>query len=310
MLLPIFLGLFIFTPSLQILDKDLSKKPAPFVVFSSSINLQKSFSSLKKKSWKLILKFNKSFSFLADKKYQRIQNPQEKNQSLNSLQFLKKQKEINKHKQRIKGEQKLSPYSNSAVFPLENNTNKQTAKVEDSNIEFLEKLFQEKSGLEIHNKALNFLKNNQKDQAILLLKKNLYQNFFFPSYLVLFHFEIPIFFTSFLWHISLILLAFICLSLLFLSLKKSSSFHLKLLFWCLNLSFTVFSSGFFLLKQKVSSLQEVNLRSAPFMEASINTSLKPNSDLIVLKQTKDWLRVQSLDKQSGWLQKQKVFQIF
>lgn len=197
--------------------------------------------------------------------------------------------------------------SNSAVLSLENN---QTAQTEISQINLLENFTKEKSPLEIHNKALHLLKNKQKEQAFLLLKKNIYQNLFLPSYFVLFHFEIPIFFSAFLWHISLAFLAVICLFSLFLSFKEPSPFNLKIFSACLTLGLVFSSSGFWLLKKRVSSFQEIDLRSSPFREAPIQASLRPNSDLIVLKQVGDWLIVKSKNKQTGWLKKQKVFQIF
>ena len=177
-------------------------------------------------------------------------------------------------------------------------------------MEFLKSFTQEKSSLEIHNKALQFLKANHKEQAVLLLKKNIYQNLFLPSYFVLSHLDIPVFFAPFLWPVSLLFMALICLLQLFLSFKKPSLFHLKTLFWSLSLySFLIFS-GWFFLKKRVSPLQEIDLKSSPFMSAPTQTQLSPNSDLIVLKQTKNWLRIQSSDKQTGWVLKKKVLQIF
>ena len=55
-------------------------------------------------------------------------------------------------------------------------------------IQALERFAQEKIPLEIHNKALSLLKSDQKDIGFLLLKKNLYQNFFSPFLLCAFSF--------------------------------------------------------------------------------------------------------------------------
>ncbi len=177
-------------------------------------------------------------------------------------------------------------------------------------IKSLEDLNEKKNPLEIHNKALNLLKNYQKEEALLLLKRNFYQNFFLPSYFILSHLEVSIFFSPFLWHIGLIFFAFICLFLLLLSFNDPASFHPKFLFFFLTLGFVLSSSESLLLKKRVSSSQEMDLRTAPFIKAPIIRSLSPNSDLIVLKQTGDWLAVQGENNQIGWLEKQKVFQIF
>ena len=176
-------------------------------------------------------------------------------------------------------------------------------------IKVLEKFTQENNSLKIHNKALDFLKNKQKAKALLLLKKNAYQNIFLPSYFTLFQLKIPLFLAPLLWHIGLIFLFLICLVLFYLSFKRSSFFRLKSLFLCISLGFIISISLFFF-KKRVSSLEELDLRSSPFIKAPVQTSLIPSSDLIVLKQSDSWFRVKSKDKQTGWLQKQSVFQIF
>ena len=174
----------------------------------------------------------------------------------------------------------------------------------------LNHFFQTKTALEIHNKALLFLKTSQKAEALLLLEKNLYHNFFFPSFLSLSHLKIPMFFTPFLWQMILFLLTVICFLYLFSAFKElnTSSFKKLILFSLIH--FSVFCSGFLTLKSQVSPLKRIDLKSTPFDSAAINTSVEANSHLRVLKHTKDWLRVQTPDKQSGWLKKKDVFQIF
>ena len=212
----------------------------------------------------------------------------------------------------VEEEQNKQPASpaNSVVASLNDSQNNPTEETKTFNIEFLEKFSKEKSNLEIHNKALQFLKTGYKEQALLLLKRNVYQNFFLPSYLILFHLGVPISPNLFIWQISLVLLAVICLFSLFLCFKQASPSRLKTFFWSFGLFTVLIASGFFLLKNRVDSFKEVTFKSAPFVDASIKAKKQPNSDLIVLKQTKHWLRVQSPDKQTGWVLKRDVFYIF
>ena len=206
-------------------------------------------------------------------------------------------------------EQTESPLR-SEVASIKNSQNNPTEETETFNIKFLKKFSKEKSSLEIHNKALQFLKTSYKEQALLLLKRNVYQNFFLPSYLILFHLGVSVFPNLFIWHISLILLAFICFFSLFLCFKKSNSSRLKAFFGSFGFFAVLLAYGFFLLKGRVGSFEEVALKSAPFVDASINVRKPAGSELIVLKQTKHWLRVQSLDAQTGWVLKRDVFHIF
>jgi len=200
--------------------------------------------------------------------------------------------------------------SRSEVALIKSNDNNPTKKTKIFDIKFLKKFSEKKSSLEIHNKALQFLKTGYKEQAILLLKRNIYQNFFLPSYLILFHLEISVSPNLFIWHIGLILLAVICFFSLFLCFKKSNSSRLKAFFWSFGFFTALLALGFFLLKNRVGSFEELALKSAPFIDASVNARKPAGSDLIVLKQTKHWLRVQSPDAGTGWILKQDVFHIF
>lgn len=175
---------------------------------------------------------------------------------------------------------------------------------------FLENLIKNNNPVEIHNKALALLKSRQENQALALLKKNAYQHLFPSSYLLLFQMDIPVFFKPLLWHISLLLLSLMVLIRLFLYLKKPGSFHFKAFLGGLSLLSLLFLSGFFLLKPRVICLKESDLKASPFQSAPTQAEVSPNSDLIVLKQTKDWLRVQSPNKQRGWILKNQVFRIF
>ena len=186
----------------------------------------------------------------------------------------------------------------------------QSNTTQNSEIETLKQFTQEKTALEIHNKALQFLKSNQEAQALLLLKKNAYQNLFPPSYLTLLHLETPIALTPLLWQIGLFFTALICLFFLVASLKKLTPTRLKLLCWSLCLFGGLIFSGVFLLKKRVGVIQDIELRTLPFKEAPVQITLRPHSDLIVLKPTDLWLRIQTPDKETGWVPKHKVFQTF
>ena len=179
----------------------------------------------------------------------------------------------------------------------------------DIDIPFLEKFSTENNALKIHNKALNLLKTSHKEPAVLLLKKNAYQNLFPPSYLALFHLGFPVSFAPSLWHSILFFMALVCIFLCAQAFKKPSLPKLKSLFWNLSLFGCIMAGGGFLQK-RVSPLQEMDLRSSPFPSAPVQSQTAPLRELVVLKRAKDWLRVQSPDKQIGWIPKQNVFQIF
>lgn len=171
-------------------------------------------------------------------------------------------------------------------------------------------LVHSKSSFEIHNKALQLLKTNHKTPALLLLKMNAYQNFFPPSYLTLLQLKIPFSWTPLLWHLGLFISGLICLVTFLLYFKKPKFFHLKSCIWSLALFSLIIFSGWFFLKNKVGLLQPIALKSSPFMQAPSHVQLSTHYDLLVLKQTKHWLRVQNPDKQTGWVLKTKVFQTF
>lgn len=190
--------------------------------------------------------------------------------------------------------------------PLSDNTKEKEAE----SLSSLNHFFQSKKALEIHNQALRFLKKDQKAEATLLLEKNFYHNFFVPSFLILSHLKIPLLFSPFIWHILLLLSTGLCLLYLFPALKKRNAPALKKLLLFSFIHLVLLGSGFLTLKERVSPLTEINLKSTPFEASAIDTSVSANTHLQVLKNTKDWFRVQTPDKQSGWLKKQDVFQIF
>ena len=330
MIFSLAFGLFIFVFSPQILGKEGFKKE---ILFSHSLSAKQTFVPILRQNSRGSVKSTNGLSLLAsantDKNHPEAQKhkPLEKNQSRSAN---RTQREKTNPTQRaktdtantnrnapaqigavdLKSDTEIKLNEDAKQSATEGEQESNTKQNQSDEMEFLKNFTQEKSSLEIHNKALQLLKADHKEQAILLLKKNTYQNLFLPSYFVLSHLDIPVFFAPFLWPVSLFFMVLICSFLLFLSFKKPGSFHLKTLFWSLSLYGFLIFYGWFFLKQRVSPLQEIELKSSPFMSAPNQTQLSPNSDLIVLKQTKDWLRIQSPDKQTGWVLKQKVLQIF
>jgi len=185
----------------------------------------------------------------------------------------------------------------------------QSAKIENK-IASLKQSIQKKSRLEIHNQAIKMLNNKHKEEALVLLKMNSYRNLFPPSYLALLNLKTPLFFTPLLWHISLFLSGLFCALTFFLLVKNPRPFKIKRFFWSLSFFGLLIVCGFLFLKNKVSLIETVDLKSSPFIEAPSHVQLPAYTDLTVLKQTKEWLRVINSDKQTGWLLKSKVFQIF
>ena len=206
-----------------------------------------------------------------------------------------------------KGEKKEERISNTT--PLFDTKNKPLPKSSIS-LSGLNSFFQTKSALEIHNKALQLLKSDQKAPALLLLEKNFYHNFFLPSFALLSHLKAPLFFSPFLWHALLFFMSGLCLMYSLLALKKQNLNSLKKLILIVIFHLACLGLGPLALKSRVSPLQKIELKSAPFDSAAVSTEIRANAHLLVLKKAKGWLRVQSLDKQSGWAKKQDLFQIF
>lgn len=174
----------------------------------------------------------------------------------------------------------------------------------------LTSFFDSHKALDIHNKALEFLQTNQQQEALFLLKKNLYHNFFIPSYIKLFKLDSPVFLYSFFWHGLLACLACLCLIYLALALKNPKSSYFKLGTFVLSLQISLFVLGYFMLKPRGMLLYEINLKSSPFAFATEQASLPKGTQFVFLNQTKHWARIQSSDKQQGWVKKQDIFQVF
>ncbi len=174
----------------------------------------------------------------------------------------------------------------------------------------LEKMAQTSSPSELHNIALKLLKDRKKNQATLLLKRNSYKNLFPLSVLALWQLNVPVFFPVFLWHFGFLLITCFCCFSLFLSIKKLSTARLKTMAFGLSLlALSLFIHSVFL-KKRAESLQLEELKSAPFLSAPTRSQIQPGEVLVILGQNKNWLRVEGRSKTKGWIQKQKVFQIF
>ena len=202
-----------------------------------------------------------------------------------------------------------SPESLGPITHLHTNSKTTDPGATAYQLEDLEKIISEKSSLEIHNKAIQLLRDNHKVSAILLLKKNTYRNLFLPSYFALLKLKTSLSHIVFFIPVSLLIMTFVCLFFLWMSIKNSSPLRLKGLFSAVVLAFLILFSGLFV-KKRVSPLNKIKLRKAPYASAVISSQLEPSADLMVLEETKGWFRIQSFDQQTGWISKNQVFQIF
>ena len=179
-----------------------------------------------------------------------------------------------------------------------------------SKLEQLKQITKQSTALEIHNKALEFLKNNQKTEALLLLKYNAYRGFFPPSIKLLFKVKHPPSLLTLLWQGAVLCSALAFLFFLILSFKSFSRF--KWLLASFFLFVAVFFGGAISVKSRVEVLHKTKLLSNPFVEATnVKGYVQPSRELIVLKDITFWLKVKDLKtKDTGWLPKSHVFQTF
>ncbi|MCY4321314.1 MAG: hypothetical protein OXC37_02770 [Bdellovibrionaceae bacterium] len=176
-------------------------------------------------------------------------------------------------------------------------------------IKTLNEFFTNNSPLEIHNKALELLKNKNKEPAVLLLKKNFYQNLFPPSYFILNQLKEPVSFSLLLFLTGFIIVSLITLIFFILYLKSFSFFYLKNLLIFLTLFAFLLAGNFFLLKSRVSLIEESYLKLAPVKTAPSTVQIPALKELIVLKTQGEWLKIKS-QQQTGWILKQQSFQLF
>ena len=199
-----------------------------------------------------------------------------------------------------------SVLSNSFENPKPN-SNKANPVAEIQN---LNRFFKNNSPLKIHNTALDLLKNNNRLPAVLLLKKNFYQNLFPASYLTLNQLEEQVSFSFIFLLIGLIITSFSSFIFFILYLKNSSSLFLSPLLSSLAVFFLLLAGNLFLVKNKVSPLTEVHLKLVPMESAPDTVQTSPLTELVVLKKTEKWLKIKNPQKETGWVLKQQVFQIF
>ena len=203
----------------------------------------------------------------------------------------------------IKADQKTREPSDS--FELSVNKTKLSDK-----IQALNQFFTSNSSLKIHNKALELLKSKNEISAILLLKKNFYQNLFPPSYFLLSQLEEPVSFSLVFLLIGFIIISLITVVFFILYLKTFHSFYFKNLLAGLFVFAFLLGGHLFFFKNQVSPLTETYLKLAPIESAPNTVTLPPLENLAVLKEKGKWLKVKNQKKQTGWILKQQVFQIF
>ena len=231
-----------------------------------------------------------------------LENSKNSNQSLTTAPLYKI-----KNKEKIKPE-KIDLHKGSNNFKIP--TNKKEEIKLFSDIKFLKQFAINNSALQIHNKALELLKKNNNKPAILLLKKNFYQNLFPASYFTLQDLEEPVFFSYLVLLLAFIILSLITISFFILYLKSPNPFYLKNLLGGISVFFILLAFQFFTLKNKAGLLEESHLQLAP-VKASPNTVLiTPLEDLTILKKQGDWLKLKNKNNETGWILNQKVFQFF
>ena len=179
----------------------------------------------------------------------------------------------------------------------------------NSKIQYLNQFFKNNSPLNIHNKALDLLKNKNKIPATLLLKKNFYQNLFPESYLLLGQLEEAVFLFPVFLLIGFAITSLITVIFFIFYLKTLNSFYLKNLLISLFL-FVLLLGGHFFLKGRVSPITENHLKLAPVETAPHTVQIAPLENLVVLKKQDKWLKVKNNNNQTGWILRQQVFQLF
>ncbi|MGI9548888.1 MAG: hypothetical protein ACR2M7_02770 [Bdellovibrionales bacterium] len=174
----------------------------------------------------------------------------------------------------------------------------------------LQNISQKKGGaLASHNEALKHLDANEPYLSIFLLRKNFYENLFFPSYLSLKSLKSQASFGPFLWHIGSLIFAILSVFLFYFSFQglfRKKLFKIWILWFC---GLTIcFASGFLSLRKRMTNFEDLDLLNAPFKEALLITQVKQGSDLMVLKEEGQWLQVQT-HQHKGWLLKKDLLPI-
>ena len=170
---------------------------------------------------------------------------------------------------------------------------------------------QELSPVDLHNRALKKLQLEDKTLSVILLRKNFYQNLFFPSYLTLKSLKAEVSISPFLWQIGSLFMACFSLILVIFYLKQAlrlkRNFKIPVIWFC---GLTIlFSSGFLNLKKRATNLKELEVLNAPFQEALFLTKIKKGSDLILLKEKDGWLQIKTSLQQKGWVLEKELVKI-
>lgn len=175
--------------------------------------------------------------------------------------------------------------------------------------------FESSSALTIHNKALELLKTEDKTPAILLLKRNFYQNLFFPSYLILKKIGEPAFLLPLAVSTGLILLSLLFLTFLLIYLKSKQTTYLKVSSFLLC-GLLGLLGGSFLLKSRGGTLKKTSLMPLPSLSKNLNDPsqpeehTKPGEEFLLIKKTKDWLYIKTNDNKKAWILREEVFELF
>ena len=181
---------------------------------------------------------------------------------------------------------------------------------DNNEIQPLNQFFKHNSPLKIHNKAVELLKNKERTPAVLLLKRNFYQNLFPPSYFLLNQLRTEISFSAIFLLIAFFIISIAGFILFILYLKNSSSLYLKNFLTSLFVFLLLLTSQFLFLKDRVSVLTATKLKLAPIESAPTTILLTPLEEAVVLKKTEKWLRIKSHKKETGWILKQQAFPLF
>ena len=208
-------------------------------------------------------------------------------------------------------ENKETPQKNSfqKPFPVFKKTEDNKKLSHFYQLNTLNSFFKENSPLIIHNKSLELLQKEIREPAILLLKRNLYHNFFIPSYFVLIQNQESVFFTPFLILLALFIISLIIFIYAWMDLKSGRISSLKIYAGLLSIFFCFLISSFFL-KNKISFLEKKEARTLPFSSLEAETIILPGEELILLKKQPDWIYAQKSNKKKVWIEKANFFTVF
>lgn len=193
------------------------------------------------------------------------------------------------------------------------NTNK-SAGPSDKKIKELNKFFEKNAALDIHNYALQLLQKEhageEKIKALLLLKRNFYQNLFPPSYVALVKNQEPVFLLPFFTLSALLILTAAFLFGLIFKIKSKQNFSLRV--YGAFLIMTAFLlGGAWLFKSRLAFLEDKSAHSLPFDEVAARKKIKAGEELILLEERSGWLLLKKENQEKVWLpKKEPYFELF